>query len=78
MIPYAGYDPNEGKPGYYPPRHSLFGSGRRQRAYVMFRAGKDTLDIAEALRVEEHRVLAWISVERSKHRNLPSPYEAAE
>lgn len=74
MIPYAGYDPNEGKPGYYPSRQQLSGTGRRQRAYVMFRAGRDTFDIAEAMKVEEHRVLEWISIERSQHRNRPSPY----
>ena len=78
MIPYAGFDPQEGKEGYYPSRSELRGTGIRQRAYVMFRAGKDTFDIAETLKVEEHRVLAWISIERSKHLDLPSPYEARE
>ncbi len=74
MVPYAGYDPHEGKVGYYPPRSEIYGHGPRQRAYTMFRAGRDTLDIAQAFKVPEARVLEWITVERSDHLGLPRPY----
>jgi hypothetical protein len=74
LIRYAGFDEKEAFPGYYPSRQELRGTGRRQRAYVMFRAGRDTFDIAEAMKVEEHRVLEWISIERSEHKRRPSPY----
>ena len=75
MVPYAGYDPEEGKRGYYPSKRELCGTGYRQRAYTMFRAGSDTHDIAHALDVTEARVLEWINIERSDHRGLPRPYE---
>lgn len=74
MIPYAGYDPTEGREGYYPSPQAIRDGDMRQRAYVMFRAGRDTLEIAQALGVEEHRVHAWISRERSDHLGLPNPY----
>lgn len=74
MIPYAGFDPTEDLPGYWPSRKDLMGSGRRQRAYVMFRAGRDTYNIALAIGVDESRVLEWISIERSDRLGLPVPY----
>jgi hypothetical protein len=74
LIAYAGFDPEEDQPGYYLSRRDQY----RERAYVMFRAGRDTFDIAEIMKVPEHRVLAWITIERSKHRKLPNPYEVKE
>ena len=75
MIPYAGYDPYEGIEGYYPPKRTLRDIPRRQRAYVMFRAGQDTASIAAYFDVAEARVLEWVNLERSDFLGLPSPYE---
>lgn len=69
-LPYAGHDPEEGKPGYYAERQG----SRRHRAYLMFRAGRDTKQIAERFRVKEHQVLKWISIERAHRLGLPCPY----
>lgn len=48
---------------------------RSHRAYMMFRAGKDTLAIAEHYSIRECTVLRWISQERSKRLGLADPYE---
>lgn len=63
MIPYAGHERRE--------------ASRAHRAYLMFRAGRDTMQIAEHYRVKEHRVLKWINMERSRRRGLACPYRKA-
>jgi hypothetical protein len=71
-----------GKPRYYTtswrpsapkPRES-----RQVRAYEHFLLGRDTAAIAEMMGALEATVLRWISVERSKRRGLPNPYERKE
>lgn len=87
MIPFAGFDPKEpplvpvrrvAKPKAEPKpkreQREPFQS-RSARAYLMFSLGRDTLDIAEALKASEAHVLRWISIERSKAKGLPKPYE---
>ena len=51
---------------------------RQVRAYEHFLLGRDTASIAEMMGALESTVLRWISVERSKRRGLPSPYECKE
>lgn len=74
LVRFAGYDPNEGKPGYYQRKTVTSGTSRRRRAYNMFLLGSDTFDIAQRMRVNESRVLKWISIERANHKRLPAPY----
>lgn len=76
LVPYAGKDQFEGTRGYYPSRLELYGNGKQERAYLMFLAGRDTFYIANRLRVDESRVLEWVTIERSAHLNLPNPYGA--
>jgi hypothetical protein len=45
-------------------------------AYSLFLQGKDTSEIAKALRISEARALKALSVERSRSKELPLPYEA--
>jgi len=73
-VHYAGYDRTEGTPGYYPPRTRL--SRAYRRALLMFRAGVDTLGIAEKLGVSEHHALKLVTIGRARAEGLPSPYEA--
>jgi hypothetical protein len=50
---------------------------KASRATVMFRSGRDTLEIAEALKVSEADVLRWINEDRSLRKSRPNPYGAA-
>jgi hypothetical protein len=45
-------------------------------AYSLFLQGKDTSEIAKALRISEARALKALSVERSRSKELPQPYGA--
>jgi transposase len=47
-------------------------------AYDHFLLGRDTAAIAEMMGVSESIVLRWITVERSKRRGLPNPFEEQE
>jgi hypothetical protein len=47
------------------------------RATVMFRSGRDTLEIAEALKASEADVLRWINEDRSLRKSRPNPYGGA-
>ena len=77
MIPYAGHDRMEGKPGYYQDRPSLYIRNRlARRALVMFRAGLDTIAIAMKLDCTEQRALKLVTIARSQEKGLPLPYEA--
>ena len=64
-IPYAGKDPDENR-----------WETRAERAYRMFKSGKDTLEIAKRFGAKESTALRWISRERSTVLGLPDPYEA--
>lgn len=75
MIPYAGYDRTEATPGYYPPQRTRLTRAYR-RALLMFRAGVDTLVIAEKLGCSEHHALKLVTIGRARAEGLPSPYEA--
>lgn len=44
------------------------------RAGLMFRSGRDTLEIAAALKAPEAIVLRWINEDRSLRKGRPSPY----
>ena len=75
LIDYAGKD-QEDTPfstrvtGWEYTRHS-----RQFQAYRRFLFyGDDTMKLADRYGVRESTVLRWISNERSKRRNLPSPY----
>ena len=83
LVRYAGYD-EEAEPGVKRPltpeqlQERAFRRRKRLviRAYTMFKAGKDTADIAVALDRKESTVLRWVSIARSWHKKLPVPYEA--
>lgn len=68
MVPYAGYDPKEGKRGYLPAAGTM-----RQKAYAMFLRGKDTADIAKSLKIKEHRAAEMVEAERCERRGLALP-----
>lgn len=74
MTPYAGFDPNEGKSGYYPQLKKSEIQRRRERAYSMFRAGADTFAISEALGISEAKALELVTRERSTRLGLLQPY----
>lgn len=45
-------------------------------AYSLFLLGKDTIEIASALGITEAQDLKSLSVERSRSKGIPMPYEA--
>jgi hypothetical protein len=47
-------------------------------ALSLFRIGHDTGDIASILGCSEPDALKQLSIERSRHLNLPSPYKRKE
>lgn len=47
-------------------------------ALSLFRGGRDTADIAVILGISEPEAFKQLSIERSKHLNLPIPYERKE
>lgn len=47
-------------------------------ALSLFRIGHDTADIANILGCSEPEVLKQLSIERSRHLNLPIPYGASQ
>jgi len=64
LVAYAGKD--EPEP-----------TNRKQvNAYDKFMAGADTLALATRYGINESTALRWISRERSRRHELPSPYEA--
>jgi hypothetical protein len=67
LIQFAGDDrPPRPRPYRQPlPVHSLF------------RFGHDTADIASILGCSEPEALKQLSIERSRHLNLPNPYGVA-
>ena len=70
LIRYAGYDPADPDYGHeYRGRVAKYGSISRQRnslrALRLFRSGKDTLDIAKAMHVQERTVVRWLDKERN-------------
>jgi transposase len=75
LIAYSGKDPEDTPfsvrvTGWECTRHS-----RQLQAYRRFLfEGDDTMKLAERYGVKESTVVRWISNERSKRRNLPSPY----
>ena len=73
MIPYAGQFPR----GHLDQRYCSEVS-RSYRAFMMFRAGKDTSFIADHFKLPEAGILRWITRERSRELDLPNPYLAAE
>ncbi len=92
LVQYAGYEPpvvkhKGGRPAL-PPEEKLrrvferkrirTASGKMFRAYNMFKAGYDTMQIAAAVDRSEATVLFWITTARSKFRGLPSPYEGGK
>lgn len=84
LVRYAGFDPDEAELGKHrarsPEEQQAYLQRQRRRkairAYVMFKAGQDTLQIATAMDRKESTILRWISIARSQKRGLPQPYEA--
>lgn len=71
MVPYAGQDPEE-PPLSVPETKFLHRKShtRPERAYRMFLAGADTLEISRRLRYSEATVLRWITAERCRRLGL--------
>lgn len=69
LTPYAGQPEKPDTTPYL---------SRQERSLMMFRAGKDTLFIAEHFKVREATVLRWITQERSSRLDLPNPYLSQE
>lgn len=57
LIPYAGKDTDQGP------------NLKAERAYMRFKLGYDTYDIARFYRMSEATVLRWITSERDRLRN---------
>lgn len=76
MVPYAGRDPQDRPFSNYVPGWKSPGA-KHLRGVRMFKAGMDTMQIAERLGVKERTVERWITVERCERLNLPNPYEAS-
>lgn len=82
LIAYAGYD-EEDRRGYYHGfspserlRINLHNDKRRAiRAYNMFKAGLDTMEIAARMGKSEPQVHKWVNAVRSAKKGLPAPYE---
>lgn len=77
FIPYASKDPNEPPLDVSEPISRYVYKPQcvvREKAYRMFRAGKDTLAISHALKHRETTILRWITAERCKLHNLPNPF----
>jgi DNA-binding transcriptional regulator LsrR (DeoR family) len=49
-----------------------------RRAYMHFRNGLDTADIAKIMRISEPKALHWITLGRCWERALPLPYQRKE
>lgn len=47
---------------------------RPAKAYEMFRSGRDTMQISHAFGIREATIHRWITMERCRRLNLPSPY----
>ncbi len=61
LVPYAGQD-NRRPPMRLP---------KRWRAYIMFRAGKDTAYIADHFDVHESVAVRWITIARAESAQTP-------
>lgn len=72
MVPYAGHDPSDRPFGGTAP---VSRNGKRSAAGKMFKAGRDTVQIASALDVDEYLAERWITRERCERLGLPDPYE---
>lgn len=69
LIAYAGREPfAEGDRG----------SEKRDRAYRLFKRGRDTQEIADIMNIRESTALRYISVARANEHGLPLPYERKE
>lgn len=66
LIAYAGKDHPTNKITY------------ARRAYMHFRNGLDTADVAKVMRISESKALHWITIARCWERGLPLPYERKE
>lgn len=64
MIPYAGYDPNEGRRGVT----------KGVTAYELFGLGYDTMRIAKRLGISEAKALKLVNEERSAVLHKRNPY----
>ncbi len=75
LVSYAGQDHDE-PPLDVPETKYLQrrSSTRSERAYRMFRAGSDTLEISRVIRYGEATVLRWITVERCKRLGIAQPH----
>jgi hypothetical protein len=65
LVAYAGKEPVTAHPRY-------------ERAYELFRRGRDTSEIAEIMRITEGRALRYVTLGRSLARSLPNPYQRKE
>jgi hypothetical protein len=75
LVEYAGKDrfepPLDVSESKYLQRQS---SQRSERAYRMFRAGRDTFYISTVMRAKEPTILRWITAERCKRLGLANPF----
>lgn len=79
LVAYAGKDPFEPPLDVSEPKYLRRASDTRpERAYRMFRNGKDTFYIALVMKTKEVNVLRWITAERCKRLGLDNPYSVKE
>jgi hypothetical protein len=69
LVAYAGREPFQSGDR---------GSEKRDRAYRLFRHGRDTQEIADIMNIRERTALRYINVARSAELGLSSPYERKE
>ncbi len=50
---------------------------KRENVYFKFRAGADTMQLANHYRCSEATILKWVNIERSHRLGLPVPYGRA-
>jgi hypothetical protein len=54
------------------------GSEKRDRAYRLFKRGRDTQEIADIMNVRESTALRYVNIARSLELGLSRPYECKE
>lgn len=75
LIAYPGKDPDDTPFSMRVTGWDSTRQSRQQQAYRRFQFHReDTMKLAERYGVKESTVLRWVSNERSKRRDLPSPY----
>jgi len=73
MMKYAGFDPDEDKPGYLP--DFRVHNPVQRRALNLFRVGADTVEIAAKIGCTEARALELVTLARSRIKWLSNPYD---